>query len=145
MYISNTLKNYLVSSIKIFNSNVIITNFDSVLFSATIYSSNNFNIKDSKISNDLKSLLKEWKIADTSLKESSIILNNNYLQLIEDDVVPYSAQMIFPLCHNNKLDGLIIFYRTVGNYIKSSPNAVRAVREFTEQFSEDSFVDKEET
>ena len=53
----------------------------------------------------------EWKDKEFS-EDLFLILNNNLKQIVKDDNTKYSAQMIFPLFVDKKLDGFTIFFIT---------------------------------
>lgn len=136
MKISETLKNYLQNSSKTGDSNIVFTDLEKVRFSAII--SDNINFESQKLSHELLSLIEDWKYSNYS-RELIMILNAHCIPIIENDETPYFAQMIMPVCHNNSMDGLIIFFRTHRNYIPSSAKPAITIKEFSEQFSDDNF------
>lgn len=85
--------------------------------------------------NELLDLIQDWKDKGYS-NQLSLILNNNLKKFIMNDIVKYSAQMIFPIFHNEILQGLLLFFRTTGNYINSSSKAPRTIQFFIEKMLE---------
>ena len=64
-----------------------------------------------------------------------MIMNYYCLNLIKNDTNNYSAQMIYPLFNkDNKLLGLIIFFRTNKDYILSSTKPISTAVKFTNEF-----------
>lgn len=136
MKISETLKNYLQNSSKTCDSNIIFTDLEKVRFNAII--SDNINFESQNLSHELLSLIEDWKCSNYN-RELIMILNAHCVPIINNDETKYFAQMIMPVCHNNSMDGLIIFFRTHRNYIPSSAKSAITIKEFSEQFSDDNF------
>ena len=79
------------------------------------------------LSADMLNLVEEWKSQKFS-EDLFLILNKNFKQIVQNDNTKYSAQMIFPLFVNQKLDGFAIYFRTKGDYILSSSKAPKTIR-----------------
>ena len=77
-------------------------------------------------------LVEIWK-KQTFSEDLFLLLNNNLKQIVKNDIIEYSAQMIFPLFIDKKLDGLAIFFRTNGDYIISSAKAPKTIRNFIQK------------
>lgn len=63
------------------------------------------------LSTDTLNLIQDWKNEEFS-EDLYLLLNNNFKQIVENDKVEYSSQIIYPLFFDNKLDGLAIFFKT---------------------------------
>lgn len=136
MNLSIELKDYLKQSNKNLNSNILCTDLSNILFSATDTDNEYFN--DKKISNELLTIIKNWK--DASHKEELIIICNLYcIPITQNDTNNYYSQIILPICHSDKLDGILIFYRKDRNYIPSSAKSAITTKEFTEKLSDINF------
>jgi hypothetical protein len=136
MKISKTITRYLSNSYSILKSNIIITNLSSIILS------NNEKISciNAPLSDDLKNLIAKWENCENS--EQYLLLTNNFIKICNTDPYSYMGQIIFPIFHNNKLDGLLIFFRNKQNFIQSSLKYAKTVKHFTEIFTDDDFTDK---
>lgn len=141
MIITEDLKAYLEDTINIINSEIIVTDLNIVLF--TCFNSSNNSILNKALSQDMKELYHTWK-NQTSFNNNFLILNKEFKNItVDNDFIDYSAQMIFPIYHNNSIDGFIVFFRIIGNYIESSAKAPTTVRNFIEKFSDTNYKRKE--
>lgn len=123
------------TNFKMINSNFLLADLNRVLYT-TIISSMDDPYLDKPLSKDMQELIAEWSNKEFS-EDLLIILNNNFKQIVEDDSTIYSAQMVFPIFINNKLDGFAIYFRTQGNYILSSSKAPNTIRNFLQKFLND--------
>lgn len=135
MHIPEKLKEYLSESKIVCESNIIITDLKSIKFmellnnNAPIVSSNDI------LSDDILDLVKKWDSYDINKNNLFCIMNYYCLDLIKNDTNNYSAQMIYPLFNkDNKLLGLIIFFRTNKDYILSSTKPISTAVKFTNEF-----------
>lgn len=132
MNISNELKKYIEESYKNLNSNILYTDLNEILFSATTDENNFFEQK--KFSNEILLIINSWKNA--SNKNELIMIYNLYcIPIIQNDTTKYYSQLILPLCHNDKLNGLLIFYRKEQNFIPSSAKPAITTKQFVEELS----------
>lgn len=90
------------------------------------------NYWNQPLSQDMLDLVEIWK-KQTFSEDLFLLLNNNLKQIVKNDIIKYSAQMIFPLFIDKKLDGLAIFFRTNGDYIISSTKAPKTIRNFIQK------------
>lgn len=133
MNISTELKEYLKESNKNLDSNILCTDLNNILFSATSTDNEYFN--DKKISPEILTIINNWKTA--SYKKELIMINNLYcIPIIQNDKNHYYSQIILPICHSDNLDGLLIFYRKDRNYIPSSAKPAITTKEFVEILSD---------
>ncbi len=112
MQITETLINYLKDSHLQLNSNVLLTDLNKIIL-ADIFSFNDHYLNQ-PLNSELLDFIQDWKDKSYS-NELSLILNNNPKKFIINDTTNYSAQMIFPIFHNDMLQGLLLFFRTNGN------------------------------
>lgn len=133
MNISNELKDYLKQSNCNLDSNILCTDLNNILFSATNTEDEYYN--DKKISLEIKNIIKSWENISYK-KELIMIYNMSCIPIIQNDINHYYSQMILPICHSDKLDGLLIFYRKDRNYIPSSAKSAITTKEFVEILSE---------
>ncbi len=135
MHISEKLKQYISDSKIVCESNIIITNLESIeLVELLNDNAPNITLND-KLSNDILDLINKWKSCDITKSSLFCIMNYYCLRLIENDNKQYSAQMIFPLFNkDNKLLGLIILFRTNKNYIISSAKPAITTANFINNF-----------
>ena len=136
MQLSDDLCNYLESSYKFINSNILLSDLNTVLLDYTFDLKNYYTNK--KLSKDILKVINEWK-KEKMFNNNFIWLNENFYKIIEDDKIIYSGQLIFPIYHNNSLNGLLIFFRQRGKYILSSCKAPKTTRDFVEQMSDDNY------
>lgn len=139
MQITETLINYLKDSHLQLNSNVLLTDLNKIIL-ADIFSFNDHYLNQ-PLNSELLDLIQDWKDKSYS-NELSLILNNNPKKFIINDTTNYSAQMIFPIFHNDILQGLLLFFRTNGNYIKSSSKAPRTIKFFIEKMLEKNYLER---
>ena len=108
----NLLKSFNISALK---SNVLIADLKTIQYGIVDEKSDPTldydNYWHKPFSKDMLNLVDEWKDKEFS-EDLFLILNNNLKQIVKDDNTKYSAQMIFPLFIDNKLDGFTIFFRT---------------------------------
>lgn len=138
MQITETLINYLKDSHLQLNSNVLLTDLNKIIL-ADIFSFNDHYLNQ-PLNSELLDLIQDWKDKSYS-NELSLILNNNPKKFIINDTTNYSAQMIFPIFHKDILQGLLLFFRTTGNYIKSSSKAPRTIKFFIEKMLEKNYLE----
>lgn len=135
MHISEKLKEYLADSKIVCASNIIVTDLENVQL---VELSNNNVPKitpNDKLSNDILDLIKKWNSYDIDKSDLFCVMNYYCLNLIKNDTNNYSAQMIYPLFNkDNKLLGLIIFFRTNKDYILSSTKPISTAVKFTNEF-----------
>lgn len=142
MQISNDLKKYVKESILASNSNVIITDFEKVNYIETLYPN---SVSNYVLSNALKELLHEWNCSQTNHSNLFSLLNGNgCIELIENEKLPYSCQLIFPIITRKGIEGSLILYRTHGNYVFSSINSVSNFKKFVEQFVDNAYDERNE-
>ena len=134
MHISEKLKKYLYDSKIVCESNIIITDLENIKLIELNNNASSITSKD-KLSNDILNLIKNWNSYNIDKSNLFCIMNYFCIKLIENDTNNYSSQMIFPLFNkNNKLLGLIIFFRTSKNYILSSTKPINTTVKFTNDF-----------
>mgnify|MGYP001856786881 CR=1 FL=1 len=135
MHISEKLKEYLADSKIVCASNIIVTDLENIQL---VELSNNNVPKitpNDKLSNDILDLIKKWNSYDIDKSDLFCVMNYYCLNLIKNDTNNYSAQMIYPLFNkDNKLLGLIIFFRTNKDYILSSTKPISTAVKFTNEF-----------
>lgn len=135
MHISEKLKEYLSDSKNVCESNIIITDLENVKF-IELLNGNTQNITlDNNLSDEILDLIKTWNSYNIDKNNLFCIMNYYCLQLIENDTIHYSAQMIFPLFNTkNELLGLIIFFRTNKDYIITSTKPAITTAKFVNNF-----------
>ena len=106
------LKSFNVSDLK---SNVLIADLKTIQY-GTVDEKNDPTLDyddywHKSLSTDMLDLIQDWKNKEFS-EDLYLLLNDNLKQIVENDKVKYSSQMIFPLFFDNKLDGLVIFFKT---------------------------------
>lgn len=137
MKISETLTKYLYQSHSTILSNILITDLSSILL--IIQDKEIEKGVNISISQELKDLIKDF---ETDNIKNCIRTADNFIPLFDDNTFKYSGQMILPIFHNGKLDGLLVFYRRYKDFINSSLKYGETIRHFVEEFSDDNFVDK---
>lgn len=134
MQVSERLVEYLKDvNFPNLNSNFIMSDLNQVLYATT---NNDDYYWHKPISKDIKNLIGDWKDKPFS-EDLFVILNTDLKQIIENDTTTYSAQMIFPIFIDGKLDGLTIFFRTRGDYILSSSKAPKTITHFIQKHLND--------
>lgn len=122
--VSMLMSNILVADLEIIQYGIIDEKNDSSL--------DYDNYWHKPLSQDMLDIANEWK-DETFSEDLFLILNDNLKQIVKNDTTKYSAQMIFPILMDNKLDGFAIFFRTHGDYILSSSKAPKTIRNFIQQ------------
>ena len=106
------LKSFNISALK---SNVLISDLKTIQYGIVDEKSDPTldydNYWHKSLSKDILDLIKDWKNKEFS-EDLYLLLNDNFKQIVKNDKVEYSLQMIFPLFFDNKLDGLAIFFET---------------------------------
>ena len=136
MQLSKDLRNYLNSSYTFIHSNILFTNLNKILLTYT--NKLNDNYANKTLGKEILKLIDNWKNTK-GFDDNFICINDSLYEIIENDKITYSAQMIFPIYHNEVLDGLIIFFRQQGNYIPSSCKAPKTIRNFAEIMSDNNY------
>lgn len=116
------------------NSNFLMSDLYQILYTTTNKLDDYYWHKP--LSEDIKDLAVKWSYEDFS-EDLFLVLNDNLKQIIQNDSTNYSAQMIFPIYINKKLDGFVFFFRTSGDYIASSSKAPKTVRNFIQKHLND--------
>lgn len=138
MKISKTLINYLFNSNRLLESNILITNLNSIIYANTY--NNPIKYENTQLSNDLKCLISQWE--DFSNYDKFLILKDNFYELNTDNSFLYKGQMFLPIFHNKNLSGVLIFFRNNRNFIESSLKYARTIKHFVEIFTSDDYIDK---
>lgn len=136
MKISKDLCNYLNSSYKFINSNILMSDLKKIILTYTFNLDSYYINKNLDI--DILSIIDEYKKYNC-FNDNYIWVNNHFCKIIEYDKLKYSGQIIFPIYHNQSLDGLLIFFRQNYGYIASSCKAPKTTREFVELMSDDNY------
>lgn len=136
MKLSVDLCNYLNCSYSFINSNILFSDLKKIVLTYTFDLNNYYANK--KLSNDILKIIDEWKKCK-KFNNNFILRNEFFYKIIEDDKTVYSGQMIFPIYHNNVLDGILIFFRQKGDYILSSCKIPKTTRDFAEKMSDDNY------
>lgn len=137
MQITRELQEYVKESIKVSYSNVIITDLEKIRLIQFIDECGQYQNKEYWLSHSIKEVLERWNY---SIKPKGLFLLKNKeecIDVVTDDKIPYSCQIIFPIISNNHIEGLLILYRTYGNYIESSVRSVESFRDFVTKFIND--------
>lgn len=135
MHISEKLKEYLSNSKIVCDSNIIITDLENIKLIELIDNNATTITSNDKLSNNILDLIRIWNSYNIDKSNLFCIMNYYCIKLIENDTNNYSSQMIFPLFNkNNKLLGLIIFFRTSKNYILSSTKPINTTVKITNDF-----------
>ena len=116
--------NVLVSDLKMIQYGI----YEDDFFSNLYY--NNYFHKT--LHKSMQYIIDKWKDKKTS-DDLYLILNENLIQIVENDTIKYSAQIILPIFVDNKLDGFLIFFRIYGDYIESSINPLKTIRDFLQK------------
>lgn len=108
----NLLKSFNVSNVK---SNILIADLQTIQY-GIVDEKNDItldydNYWRKPLSKDILNLIKEWENKEFS-ENLYLLLNDNFKQIVENDEIEYLSQMIFPLFFDNKLDGMVIFFKT---------------------------------
>lgn len=136
MKLSQDLCNYLNCSYSFINSNILLADLNKIVLTYTFDLNNYYANKI--LSNDILKIINKWK-ESKRFNNNFIWRNDFFYKIIEDDKIIYSGQMIFPIYHNNSLDGILIFFRQKGNYILSSCKMPKTTRDFAEKMSDDNY------
>lgn len=83
------------------NSNVLITDLENIIYTATVDLNDYYFSKT--ISTDLLTLIKKWQKLPVA-EDVFFMQNNPSLKIINNDTQRYSAQMIFPIYLDNKIE-----------------------------------------
>lgn len=113
------------------NSNFLITDLEKVIYAATFEENEYYMSKPLNI--DLVSLINEWNTLPIS-EDLFFMENNSTKKVINNDKNKYSGLMVFPIYPKDKIEGLIIYFRNSGEYIKSSSKAPNTIRKWIMQY-----------
>ena len=110
MVLSSRLEEYIIQSIHVSKSNIIITDLENVKFSKTIDRNVNYSINNCSLDIRAKHLVNSSNFSNPN---SCLLLNNDEcIRILENDPINYTCQMIFPLYDfKNHIQGLLILYR----------------------------------
>lgn len=127
------LKNF---NIRMLDSNCLIADLESIQYGIIDKKSDSSldydNYWHKPLSQDMQDLIEKWK-DETFSEDLFLLLNTNLKQIVKGDNTKYSAQIIFPIFIDEKLDGFAIFFRTNGDYIISSAKAPKTIRNFIQK------------
>ncbi len=151
MKLSNNLLEYLYNSNKNLESGLIITNLTDIIYANTSTLHSNFNpiqeenYLNKKISRKLTSIIKKFSKFnhfDDNLLQIYIKKDNNFdknllPKLSKNDQALYRTQLILPIFHNNKIDGLFICFKTSSYYTDANIEFVKIIRNYIEDMSKD--------
>lgn len=127
MKVNNKLKSYFefINLPDSINSNFVMTDLEKV-----IYKSNSIDLYEEEIIT--KEIINIIKSFESNRDISFIIKNKETCPIVEKDRIKYAAQVYLPIYLNNKIEGMAIFFRTEGNYIKSSLKPLITIKKFIE-------------
>lgn len=95
-------------------SNVLIADLNIVQYGIVNDKSLNYNNYWRKpLSKDILNLVHQWnnKVFSDNL---FLLLKKDFKKIVDDDSTQYSEQIIFPIFMDNKLDGIVIFFKAKG-------------------------------
>ncbi len=133
MHITEKLKNYIINSKEVCNSNIVITDLKNIQLVELLNKDYSYITAGSNLSQEILDLIKSWKSYNIDKSELLCIFNYQCLKIFRNDTNNYSSQMIFPLFNDNNLLGLIIFFRINGDYILSSAKSAKSLVKFTNE------------
>ena len=145
------LLEYLYNSTKDLESGLIITNLNDIIYANTSLLNSNFNpiqeenYLNKKISKQLTRIIKKlskFNHFDDTLLQIYIKKDNNFEKnllpkLSKNDQALYRTQLIFPVYHNNKIDGLFICFKTNSYYSDDNIEFAKVIRNYIEDMSND--------
>lgn len=152
MKLSNKLLEYLYNSTLNLESGFILTNLTNIIYVNTSQLNSNFNpIKEEnylnkKISKELSKIIKKSHKYNSFndnlfyiyIKEDNNFDKNLLLKLFKSDKALYRTQLVFPIFHNNKIDGLFICFKTNSFYNDYNIGLAKKIRNIIEDMSNDS-------
>ena len=139
MRISNTVKQYVKESIQVSKSNVIITDLKQIKLIEFINSINQQEISNYLLSDTAVEILQKWITANKQSDLFMLLNSKECIKVLKQDDIAYSCQIIFPIFTRKGIEGLLILYRTSGNYISSSLRAVENFKKFINSFIDDTY------
>lgn len=149
MKLSNKLLEYLYNSTPILESGFIITDLTNIIYVNTSQLSSNFNpiseenYLSKKISKKLTKIIKKFSnfnqfddtLFQTYVKEDNNFDKNLLPEIFRNDKALYRTQLIFPIFHNNKIDGLFICFKTNSFYNDFNIEFAKNIRNVIEDMS----------
>ncbi len=149
MKLSNKLLEYLYNSTQNLESGFIITDLTNIIYVNTSQLSSNFNpiseenylskTISKKLTKIIKKLSKFNQFDDTLLqtyiKEDNNFDKNLLPEIFKNDKALYRTQLIFPIFHNNKIDGLFICFKTNSFYNDFNIEFAKNIRNVIEDMS----------
>lgn len=95
-------------------TNVIVADLQKVQYGILNDKSLDFkNYWHKSLSKNILTLIDSWKNKNFS-DDLFFFSNKDIKQIIEDDTIKYSSEVIFPIFVDSKLDGIAIFFKTKG-------------------------------
>lgn len=142
MYISEKLKEYISNLYA--TSNVLLTDSEKVLLEVN-FDYDTPQYLNQKLSKYVKDIFQKWNLEkpeswtpDKPIDITKLLwIENDFKEIVENDNIFYTAQAIYPIFLKDKLDGLIIFFRTKGCYVTTSLKPQKTIRYFTERIHND--------
>ena len=140
MKISKTLIHYLSNSSNLLESNIIITNADTIIYANTY--NNLLKYENIPLSDDLRQLYNKW--SNYNNYDEFLILTDNFFKIHPNTNFLYKGQLFLPIFNTNKdtISGLLIFFRDNRNFVKSSLKYAKTIKHFIEIFTADDYIDK---
>ncbi len=143
------LLEYLYNSTKDLESGLIITNLNDIIYANTSLLNSNFNpiqeenYLNKKISKQLTRIIKKLSkfnqfddtLLQTYIKEDNNFDKNLLPEIFKNDKALYRTQLIFPIFHNNKIDGLFICFKTNSFYNDFNIEFAKNIRNVIEDMS----------
>lgn len=139
MRLTEEAKNYLSKSIDAQKSEILLADFDKILFSANRNVKKIFNCRT--ISLQLKAIIDSWENESTKT-EVFISEPANCIDIIMNDSYKYMSQIFLPIYQESKLVGVFMHFTDNRRYIWSNLRNAKTLRHFTELLTSEEFTKK---
>lgn len=139
MRLTKEVKEYLCESIDATKSEILIADFDKVLFSANKSAQNTFVNKP--ISLQLKELIASMKNNGPEV-EVLIVEPVDCIDIIPNDAYKYTSQIFLPIYQRNELVGVFMHFTDNRRYIWSNLRNAKTLRHFAELLTSEEFIKK---
>ena len=139
MRLTKEVKEYLSDCIDAVKSEILLADFDKILFSANKSAKNVF--VNRTISHQLKELIDSWKNKGQEV-ELLIVEPTECMDIIPNDSYKYTSQIFLPIYQENELVGVFIHFTYNRRYISSNLRNSKTLRHFTEVLTSEEFIKK---
>lgn len=132
--LNDKLKGFIDSSVLLSSSHLMIIADGEIIYWKN--AQDNDNLVYTRLSDNMRRILDKFERNKNTNREIFIKNPKDTIPLFENDSTIYSGQVFLPVWYKNELKMVLVYYRTIGDYIESSTKVMKTTASFVPRFIE---------